>query len=523
LCELELQRTVHAKELEKIRRSLEQTQESFAAFTNSPISCLTLTSRGQVENANAAALALFQMEEQRLNHLPFGLLVHRADVPVFLRHLAQCNESEGPKVTTEMRLRLPVERPRRVQVISVPAAVTGHKSFLTVIVDISDRIRSEQELAEARDYSESIVETVSQPLAVLDADYRIISVNRAFSEFFHQPSEHVHGRVFEVVLNLWWSGNVLRSELEKVLVRNQPLERFEVTTELRDVGKRIFLLNARRLFQKEHSQPLILIALEDITLRRQAEAQLQQLNQELESRVAARTDALKKSNEHMEAFCYSIAHDLRAPLRSMTGFSSILLEEHVTNLDPKGKDFLTRIHQSAQKMDRLIQDLLNYGRLNTAGSEIQDVDVDETLRTILAAHRQEIKEKHARVVKKGVLPRVRGYPPLLETVLTNLISNAMKFVVPGVQPIISIGSENRGSFLRIWVQDNGIGISPDNRTKIFGVFERLHSADRYPGTGIGLAIVHKSVERMGGQVGVESEVNKGSRFWIELPKAENAG
>ena len=352
---------------------------------------------------------------------------------------------------------------------------------------------------------------------------RIVSTNRAFLEFSHQSAEHIRGCVFEVVLNLWWSGNVLRTELEKVLVRDQPLERFQITAELRGVGKRLLLLNARRFRRKRHSRPLILVALEDITVRTQAEDQLRQMNQELETRVAARTDALKKSNEHMEAFCYSIAHDLRAPLRSMTGFSSILLDDQVSQLAPQGRDYLSRIYQSAQQMDRLIQDLLNYGRLNTAGFEIQEVDVEESFRTVVARHDQEIKSKRARIIKKGILPRIRGYPTVFETVLTNLISNAMKFVAPGVEPMISVRSEDRGSFSRIWVEDNGIGISPENRTKIFGVFQRLHPADRYPGTGIGLAIVHKGIERMGGQVGVESEVNNGSRFWIELRKAENGG
>jgi PAS domain S-box-containing protein len=522
LCELELQQTVFTAQLDKIRQKLEETEESFTAFyTNAPIGCLTLTPKGLVANANAAAISLFRMDEARLKHLPFSLLVHRGDVRLFMRHLAQCKQSEGQKVKTELRLRLPVDEPRRIQLISVPVAGAGQPSFLTVVVDVSDRIRSEQELAEAKDFSESIVEAVNQPLVVLDADLKIVSINRAFSEFFRQSTEHVQGRVFEVVLNLWWSGNVLRTELEKVLVRGQPLERFQVTTELRDSGKRTLLLNARRLTRKQNSRPLILVALEDITTRVQAEEQLRQLNQELESRVAARTDALKKSNEHMESFCYSIAHDLRAPLRSMTGFSCILLDDYVSQLAPPGRDYLSRIHQSAQQMDRLIQDLLNYGRLNSAGFEIQDVDVEETFRTVLARHNQEFKDKRAKVVKKGVLPRVRGYPTLFETVLTNLILNAIKFMAPGVQPAISIRSEDRGSFSRIWVEDNGIGISPENRTKIFGVFQRLHAADRYPGTGIGLAIVHKGIERMGGQVGVESELHKGSRFWIELRKAEN--
>jgi signal transduction histidine kinase len=325
------------------------------------------------------------------------------------------------------------------------------------------------------------------------------------------------------MLNLWWSGNALRTELEKVLVKDQPLEQFQIETDLRGVGKRTLLLNARRLYRKQASRPLILIAMEDVTARRQAEEQLRRVAQELETRVVTRTDALKKSNEQMEAFCYSIAHDLRAPLRSMTGFSDILLTDYAPRLDLKGRDYIARINQSAERMDWLIRDLLNYGRLNTAGFEIQDVNVDETFHTILTHNDEEIKDKHAKVIKRGSLPRVRGHPVVLQAVLGNLLSNAMKFVAPGVEPIISVSSEDRGTFARIWVEDNGIGIAPQNRAKIFGVFERLHSNDRFPGTGIGLAIVHKGVERMGGRVGVESELDKGSRFWIELRKAEPPG
>jgi PAS domain S-box-containing protein len=526
LCELELQRTVSAQQihsLEKIRRELEQAQDSFNAFyTQSPVGYLTLTPRGHIQDANPAAAALLGMDQKRLNHLPFTLLVQRGEVQHFLAHLARCKESGGKKVATELRVRGPAGEPARVELVSVPVGRPDNRSFLTALLDMSDRIRSEKALAEAKEFSESIVNTISQPLVVLDSDLRIISVNRAFVEFFKRPAQYAHGRVFEVMLNLWWSGNALRAALEKVLVKDQPLEQFQVETDLRDVGKRILLLNARRLYRKQGSRALILLAMEDITLRRQAEEQSQRLNQDLETRVTSRTEALKKSNDQMEAFCYSIAHDLRAPLRSMTGFSSILLDDYAPKLDEKGRDYITRINQSAERMDRLIRDLLNYGRLNTTGLEIQDVDVKEILEAVLMHHEQEIKDSRAKISKTGTLPRVRAHPAVLQTVLGNLLSNAVKFVTPGVQPQIAVSSEERGNFVRIWVEDNGIGIEPKNRGKIFGVFERLHPNERYPGTGIGLAIVHKGVERMGGRVGVESELNQGSRFWIELRKPDRA-
>jgi PAS domain S-box-containing protein len=507
------------RSLQKIGRELEQAHESFRTFyTKSPIGYVTLSQIGEILDANPAAAALFGV---RLNREPFSSLINHADVSRFLAHLTRCRESNAQRVITELRLRSPVADPAHVQLITVPAAQPG-EPFLTAIVNITDRIRNSRELAEAKEFSESIVETVSQPLAVLNRDLQIVSVNRAFVEFFKQPAEYARGRVFEVMLNLWWSGNALRSALEKVLARDQPLEQFQVDTDLPGVGKRTLLFNARRLYRKQGSPPLLLIAMEDITARRQAEEKMKQLNQELESRVAVRTEALKKSNEQMEAFCYSIAHDLRAPLRSMTGFSGILLNDHARQLDERARDYIGRIHQSAERMDRLIRDLLSYGRLNTAGLEIQDVNVDETFRTILSHNVEEIKNKRATITKTGTLPRVRGHPVVLQTILTNLLANAMKFVAPGVEPVISVSNEDRGKLARIWVTDNGIGIAPRNRGKIFGVFERLHSPESYPGTGIGLAIVHKGIERMGGHVGVESELGKGSRFWIELPKSEAA-
>lgn len=523
LRELEWQRTLvtaQVREVEQLRRQLRASEELFdALYKKAPIGYLTLSERGNIVDANPAAMALFNLTADRLSHLPFTFLVHPKEISVFLKHLARCKDPENWTVTTEVRIRSEAEESRRIQIISLPVVRGLKRFFLTAVLDVTDRVRSQVELAEAKEFSESIVEAVSQPLAVLDSDLKIVSVNRAFVQLFRQPAEFACGRVFEVMLHLWWSGNALRAELEKVLLNDDPLEGFEIQAELRDVGKRVLLLNARRLQCKRGAHPLLLVAMEDITARKLAAEQMRLMNQELETRVASRTEALKKSYEQMESFCYSIAHDLRAPLRSMTGFSSILLDDYASRLDERGRDYVGRIHESAARMDMLIKDLLNYGRLNTAGLEIQDVNLDETFRILLMHQNDEIKEKRATIRKKGTLPLVRGHPVVLQTILANLLSNAMKFVAPGVKPVIVVSTEERGEYSRIWVEDNGIGIAPQNRAKIFGVFQRLHASESYPGTGIGLAIVHKGVERMGGRVGVESEPNKGSRFWIELPRA----
>ena len=256
----------------------------------------------------------------------------------------------------------------------------------------------------------------------------------------------------------------------------------------------------------------------DITDRKASEEAIQRLNAELEERVAARTAALRESNEQMEAFTYSVAHDLRAPLRAMQGFGAALLEDYAPQLDGKAADFARRIMLSAQRMDTLIQDLLAYSRLTRAPLALDKVKLDKIVATVLPLFESEIKSRQAIISLEGPMPQVTGHAGTLETIFTNLISNALKFVRAGVPPQVRIWAEDRGALVRVWVEDNGIGISREYRDRIFKVFERLHGVEEYPGTGIGLALVRKGVERMGGSAGLSSEVGEGSCFWIELPK-----
>jgi signal transduction histidine kinase len=369
----------------------------------------------------------------------------------------------------------------------------------------------------AKDFAEAIVQTTRHPLAVLDPELRIVSVNRAFTDFFRRPAQYISGRVIEVMLNLWWSSNALRTELERVLVKETPLENYRLEVDPPDLGKRILLMNARPLRQKKGLPQRLLVTFEDVTELEAARQVLRKNNEELEQRVSARTEALRMSYEQMEAFCYSIAHDLRAPLRSMTGFSQLLVDEFNGLMSQTGKEYAGRIQHSAERMDQLIKDLLSYGRLNTAPLETLSVDLDKIFQEVLLHHDKDIREKHATVRRKGRLPVVNGHHAVLHAVLANLISNGLKFVGPGVKPRVDVSAETKKDWVRVWVADNGIGIAPENRQRIFGVFQRLHSMDAYPGTGIGLAIVAKGIDRLGGRSGLESEPGKGSRFWFELP------
>ena len=247
-------------------------------------------------------------------------------------------------------------------------------------------------------------------------------------------------------------------------------------------------------------------------LRLQAE-KLRSLNEDLEQRAAQ----LAEANRELEGFCYTVAHDLRAPLRAMEGLTCALAEEYSQNWDATAHDYAERIRVAAERMDRMIQELLSYSRLTLSEPELGPVSIEALFKEVLQILEWEMRERKALVKVKRTKARVIAQHTLALQVFVNLIGNAVKFVSPGNKPLIKVWSEKReNGFLRVWVEDNGIGIAPEHHGRIFRVFERLHDRETYSGTGIGLAIVQKSVTRMGGNVGLESEPGKGSRFWVEL-------
>jgi two-component system CheB/CheR fusion protein len=255
----------------------------------------------------------------------------------------------------------------------------------------------------------------------------------------------------------------------------------------------------------------------DLALR-EAQKQLGQLNTELEKQVHARTAELLDVNAQLESLVYSIAHDLRAPLRSMQAFSSILLEDYAKALDAAGRQHAQKISSLAEAMDKLVLDLLAFGQISQSQIKLATVNVADAWAAAISQNERLLRESGARVEIAGDLPPVRGEEATLGQTLANLLSNALKFVRPKVKPVIRLRATRHGLLVRLWVEDNGIGIAPEFHERIFQMFERLRPTE-FSGTGIGLAIVRKGIERMGGRTGVESAPGDGSRFWIELPAA----
>jgi PAS domain S-box-containing protein len=261
------------------------------------------------------------------------------------------------------------------------------------------------------------------------------------------------------------------------------------------------------------AERLIYIFARDITDQKKAAEEIRTLNQELNRRVTELVDI----NKELESFTYSISHDLRAPLRSMQSFAGVLLEEYGKQLGNDGQRFAQRIVQSSTYMDTLLHDLLDYSRLSRTQLDAVPVKVEALVDEILMQIKRDVEEKRASIEIVRPLQEVSAHVATVRQVLLNLISNSLKFVEEGKRPQIKIWTQVSDGRVRIMVRDNGIGIAPEHQEKIFGLFERLHTREVYPGTGVGLALVRKGVERMGGRVSVESDGTGGSCFSVELP------
>ncbi len=268
----------------------------------------------------------------------------------------------------------------------------------------------------------------------------------------------------------------------------------------------------------------ILLALLFLNLYRSAAAReaneraTQVLNQELEQRVQERTAQLSAANKQLEAFGYSVAHDLRAPLRGIDGYSSLLLEDFGEKLGDTGRQYIENVRKGTAQMNELISDLLAYSHLEQQTLEKRDIQLQGAVAALVAEFHPGLTAASIACTNQVPDLIVSADPVALKVALRNLLDNAIKFTRNAANPSIGIAARDNGTFIQIWVKDNGPGFDMIYHDQIFEIFKRLNRAEDYPGTGIGLAIVRKAMERMGGRAWAESEPGKGACFWLEFPK-----
>jgi PAS domain S-box-containing protein len=391
--------------------------------------------------------------------------------------------------------------------------------ILLMIEDVTERLHFQSGMRRSEIRYRRLFEASRDGILILDPDTgKITDCNPFIQQLLDYPRPEILGK------ELWQIGLLKDGDASRkafAQLREKGYIRYEDLPLESKTGRRLEVEFVSNLYV-ENGTSVIQCNIRDISTRKQAERALHAARDEisrhateLESHVAERTARLRETIGELEMFSYSVAHDMRAPLRAMAGFAHLLLEDFGSNLPPEAQGYVGYINDAAIRMDMLIQDVLTYTTILHSEIKISVVDLDTLVRQVIQSY-PELHAADVQIEIQGLLPKVLGHPAAISQCLSNVLTNAVKFVAPGTKPLLQIRAADSHSHVRIWVKDNGIGIAAKDHKRIFGMFERV--SNKYEGTGIGLAIVRKNLERLRGNVGLESALGEGSQFWLEFRK-----
>ncbi len=373
------------------------------------------------------------------------------------------------------------------------------------------RVVAQEETRVAVGRARLIVETVREPLALIGHDLTLLQTNQAFNDFYGmEPGEGV--RLGNLV---GWDDSALQQRLKDVMLQHRELWDFETSQrDSADVERRV-IVNVRPIELPDSAELAALLTVSDITARKHSEEQIVELNRQLSGKIEQVTEV----NRELEAFSYSVSHDLRAPLRHIAGFSDKLRSQLGDERDEKLAHYCSVITDSAQRMSRLIEDLLAYSRLGRHALRLQPVDLQSLVSEVRANLMSSVEGRQIQW-RIAPLPVVVADASMLRLVWQNLFDNAIKYSAGRDPAIIEVGFRETDADREFWVRDNGAGFDMTYIDKLFGVFQRLHKASAFEGTGIGLASVRRIIARHDGRTWAEAEPDKGATVYFSLPRHE---
>lgn len=431
--------------------------------------------------------------------------------------------------------------------------LTERKENLAAVVtfwDVTESERITRELNQTKEYLENLITYANAPIIVWNKKLKIERFNRAFERLTGLKFNDVVNRKIDILFPEEKRNNYM--QLIEATIEGERWETVEIEIQNMDGSIKNVLWNSANIYDDEKNLIATIAQGSDITGRKLAEQELIRMKEELESKVQRRTAELNEkvekldksqmamlymvedlngvteelkeerrklelSNKELEAFSYSVSHDLRAPLRAIDGFSKFIVEDYSDKFDDEGKRLLKVIRENANKMDRLIADMLNLSRLSRSEINLTSVEMRALAEAMyLEIATQEEKELFEIDIKE--LPNIEADSTLMKQVWQNLIGNALKYSHKSEQKKIEIGSEELDNKIVYWIKDYGAGFNEKYISKIFGVFQRLHSEKEFEGTGVGLAIVQRILHRHGGEIWAKGEVNQGATFYFSLPK-----
>ncbi len=401
-----------------------------------------------------------------------------------------------------------------VEVSTRIAVIGGHPQVLVVVRDIGERKRMESALQSSASVLQATMESISDGMLILSKSGHVLHYNSRFVKIWSVPPDILSARDDRALLEY------VKPQLadpDRFMARIQEVYQSSAQTEdlVHFKDGRVFERFSYPL-ERGEGDPALVWVFRDVTERLKAVEQIRLMNEELEQRVADRTAALETANKELEAFSYSVSHDLRTPLRAIDGYTRILIDEYANLLDAEGMRFCNVIRGQTQRMGKLIDDLLAFSRFSRAAMSAMPVDMEKMVRLIYLE--LTTAEQRARIdFRIGAIPSAVGDPTLLHQTWSNLISNAIKFSATRELSVIEVNAWREAKENVYWVKDNGAGFDMQYANKLFGVFQRLHTESEFKGTGVGLAIVQRIIHRHDGRVWAKGDPGKGATFYFSLP------